>query len=100
MPDSILAGINQEVTQIELLSNVTFLLAAMLERMPRVTGNDQVATSIEVIPQITFAANQDIRNIIGAIGGLTNIGGKSAAGTVDALNMAGTVNIYNNIIVS
>ena len=96
MPDSILAGINQEVTQIELLSNVTFLLAAMLERMPRVTGNDQVATSIEVIPQITFAANQDIRNITG----LTNIGGKSAAGTVDALNMAGTVNIYNNIIVS
>ena len=96
MPDSILAGINQEVTQIELLSNVTFLLAAMLERMPRVTGNDQVATSIEVIPQITFAANQDIRNITG----LTNIGGKPAVISVDALNMAGTVNIYNNIIVS
>lgn len=68
--------------------------------MPRVTGNDQVSASIELMPQITFAANQDIRNITGVIAGLTNIGGKSAAGTVDALNMAGTVNIYNNIIVS
>jgi len=103
MATSILAGISQEETQLELLGNITVLLAAMLERMPRVTGNDQVATSIETIPAILIAGNQDLRNITGSIGSLTTLnqlGGKPAITAADAIIMQGTSHIYNNIIVS
>lgn len=71
------------------------LLSAILEKMPRVTGNDQVAASIE-----TIAANQDLRNITGALANVTSIGGKPASTTADALAMAGAGHIYNNITVS
>lgn len=71
------------------------LLSAILEKMPRVTGNDQVAASIE-----TFPANQDLRNITGALANVTSIGGKPASTTADALVMAGAGHIYNNITVS
>lgn len=76
------------------------LLAAILEKMPRVTGNDQVAASIETIPAISIAANQDLRNITGAVANITSIGGKPASTTADALAMAGTQHIYSNITVS
>lgn len=76
------------------------LLSAILEKMPRVTGNDQVAASIETIPAISIAANQDLRNITGALANVTSIGGKPASTTADALAMAGTGHIYNNITVS
>ncbi len=76
------------------------LLAAILEKMPRVTGNDQVAASIETIPAISIAANQDLRNITGALANITSIGGKPASTTADALAMAGTAHIYSNITVS
>lgn len=97
--ESILGGINQEVTQLELLGNITVLLAAMLERMPRVTGNDQAAVSIEA-GSVGIAANQDLRNITGALANITSIGGRSAAVTTDAIAMSGTAHIYNNITVS
>ena len=97
---SVLAGLNEEATQLELLGNITTLLAAMLERMPRVTGNDQVAASIETIPAVSIAANQDLRNITGALANITSVGSKTAATSVDALNMAGAAYIYNNITVS
>lgn len=71
------------------------LLSAILEKMPRVTGNDQVAASIETMP-----ANQDLRNITGALANVTSIGGKPASTTADALAMAGAGHIYNNITVS
>lgn len=100
---SVLAGLNEEATQLELLGNITALLAAMLERMPRVTGNDQVAASIETIPAISFAANQSIQNITGSLATLTNLvqlGGKPALTASDAITMTGVAHIYNNITVS
>lgn len=98
-----LAGAAQDAT-VQALNTLNdtmlVLLAAILEKMPRVTGNDQVATSIETIPAISIAANQDLRNITGALANITSIGGKPASTTADALAMAGTQHIYSNIIVS
>lgn len=79
------------------------LLAAMLERMPRTTGNDQMAVSVESQPAITISANQDLRNISGTLGTVTTLnqfGGKPAILAADAIVMQGTSHIYNNIIVS
>ena len=101
--ESILAGLSLEETQLEILGNITLLLAAMLERMPRVTGNDQVAASIEAMPAVSIAANQDLRNITGTLAALTNIvnlGGKHVSTAADAISMTGTSHIYNQIIVS
>ena len=97
---SVLAGLNEEATQLELLGNITVLLAAMLEKMPRVTGNDQMAVSVESHPSFALTTNQDLRNITGAVANITSVGSKTAATSVDALSMAGTAHIYNNIIVS
>ena len=91
MAQSILGGINQEATQQELLSSAVLLLAAIAEKLPRVTGNDQAAVSVEGIVTVALASNQTLGNI-------NATGGKFVTG--DNLNMAGTQHIYNNIIVS
>ena len=91
MAQSILGGINQEATQLELLSSAVLLLAAIAEKLPRVTGNDQAAVSVEGTVTVALAANQTLGNI-------NATGGKFVTG--DNLNMAGTQHIYNNIIVS
>lgn len=96
MATSILAGISQEETQLELLGNITILLAAMLERMPRVTGNDQMSASIESMPAVSFAANQNL----GTLTNMAQLGGRPAIVAADAVVMNGTSHIYNNIIVS
>ena len=91
MAQSILGGINQEATQQELLSSAVLLLAAIAEKLPRVTGNDQAAVSVEGTVTVALAASQTLANI-------NATGGKFVTG--DNLNMAGTQHIYNNIIVS
>jgi hypothetical protein len=101
--ESILAGMNQEATQLELLGNITILLAAMLERMPRVTGNDQCAVSVEGTVTTAISANQDLRNITGSLALLSNIsnlGGKHVSTAADAIAMTGVTHIYNQITVS
>lgn len=97
MAQSILGGINQEATQQELLSSAVLLLAAIAEKLPRVTGNDQAAVSVEGTVTVALAANQTLSNI-NALGNINATGGKFVTG--DNLNMAGTQHIYNNIIVS
>lgn len=93
--ESILGGINQEATQLELLGNLTLLLAAMLERMPRVTGNDQCAVSIEA-GSVGIAAGQTLATVTN----MAQMGGRPALMAADALNNAGSVYLYNNITVS
>ena len=97
MAQSIFGGINQEATQQELLSSAVLLLAAIAEKLPRVTGNDQAAVSVEGTVTVALAANQTLANI-NALGNINATGGKFVTG--DNLNMAGTQHIYNNIIVS
>lgn len=67
-----------------------YMLGAILEKMPRVTGNDQAAVSIETGSVTT----------VGTVSNMTNIGGRHTANVADAMTMAGTSHIYNNITVS
>ena len=74
------------------------VLVAVLEKMPRVTGNDQAAVSVENTITTAFSANQDIRNITGSLSNLNALGTKYVSG--DNSNLAGLGHVYNNIIVS
>jgi hypothetical protein len=95
---TILGGINQEATQQELLGTVAVLLAAMLERMPRVTGNDQCAVSIEA-GSVGIASGQTLATLT-TLSNIVSIGSKPASTAADAIAMTGAAHIYNNIIVS
>ena len=74
----------------ELNDTMLYMLGAILEKMPRVTGNDQAAVSIETGSVTT----------VGTVSNMTNIGGRHTANVADAMTMAGTSHIYNNITVS
>lgn len=66
---------------------ILLYLVAILEKMPRVTGNDQAAVTVEgTVPAVSTVTNQ------------TQIGGQEAL-TV-ARNQMMPVHIYNNIVVS
>lgn len=68
--------------------NLLFILTAMFEKMPRVTGNDQAAVSVEAgaISTVTTVSN------------LQSMGAKYING--DNLNMSGLQQLYSNIVVS
>lgn len=83
----------------ELNDTMLALLSAILEKMPRVTGNDQAAISIEG-GSVGISANQDLRNITGSVASISQFGGKHITNGADALTMSGTNHIYSNIIVS
>ena len=90
------AGLSTEQKQdamLNYLETATLLLASMLEKMPRVTANDQMATSIEV-GSVGIAASQTLA----AVTTVNQHGSKYVSG--DNLNTAGIQHIYNNIIVS
>lgn len=69
------------------------LLSAMLEKMPRVTGNDQMAVSIEA-GSVGIATSQTLS----ALGTINGHGGKFVSG--DNLAMAGATYLYDRITVS
>ncbi len=101
MADSILAGLALETTQEQLLGSLVLLMAAMLEKMPRVNGNDQVAAAIEtgtvaVTGSLTSAGT--VSNVTGYIGDLRAAGTRFISG--DNLMLSGTQHIYSNITVS
>ena len=98
---SILGGISQEATQEELLGNMTLLLAAILESMPRTDANARaiVNTSDQGNVTVALAASQTLTTV-GTVSNQTNIGGRDASHAAYALANMGTAHIYNNIIVS
>ncbi len=94
MATSVLAGITQESTQQELLGNAVLLLAAMLDKMPRMDVADRLMVShAESNPTVSIAGGQ-------TLGDMTNIGGRSAAHSAYALANAGAMHIYDNIKVT
>lgn len=104
---SILGGISQEATQAELLGHITLLLAAMLEKMPRVDANDRLLVSqAEVGPTVTLAGGQtlatvDLVNKVLRFGAPTNTTAtKDADGAVTHWANSGSQHIYDNIKVS
>ena len=85
----------------ELNDTMLYMLGAILEKMPRVTGNDQAAVSIEA-GSVSFNSNQTVATVttVGTVSNMTNIGGRHTANVADAMTMSGTTHIYNNITVS
>lgn len=79
-------SLQQEIK--DLNENLLYILAAIFEKMPRVTGNDQAAVSIEAgsLP------------IVGTVSNLQTMGAKYING--DNLNMSGLQQLYSNIVVS
>jgi hypothetical protein len=68
-------------------------LVAVLDKMPRVTGNDQVAVSIES-GSVGISSNQTLATL----GTINAVGGRWPSG--DNMNNAGVMHIYNNILVN
>lgn len=96
--ESILGGISQEATQQELLAQATLLLAAILEKMPRVDVADRLLVNpSEATGPVTVSS-----------GDLTRLNNMGTSGVTsrpaDAIPMhnanAGAMHIYDNIKVS
>lgn len=98
MATSILAGLNEEATQQELLGGVLVLLSSILEKMPRVDGADRLLVShSESSPAVTIASAQTLATLT-TLGNQTNIGGRDASHMAYAAANAGSMHIYNNLI--
>ncbi len=98
MATSILAGLNEEATQQEMLGGILVLLSSMLEKMPRVDGADRLLVShSESSPAVTIAAAQTLATLT-TLGNQTNIGGRDASHMAYAAANAGSMHIYNNLI--
>ena len=82
-------SLQQEIK--DLNENLLYILAAIFEKMPRVSGNDQAAVSIEggTLPTVTT---------VGTVSNMQSMGAKYING--DNLNMSGLQQLYSNIVVS
>jgi len=82
------------ITQLKSVADsLLFVAAAMLEKLPRVTGSDQMAVSIEG-GSVGISTNQTLSTL----GTINQVGGRWASG--DNLNQAGVAHIYNQITVA
>ena len=81
----------------ELNDTMLYMLGAILEKMPRVTGNDQAAVSVEG-GSVNIASGTV--TTVGTVTNMANIGGRHTANLSDALTMSGTSHIYSNITVT
>lgn len=91
MPTSLLAGVSQQSTQEELLGNITTVLVAILEKLPRVDANDRLVTNNSEISS----------NVDRVIWFGSNAGAQRPADCmpVHAAN-AGAMHVYNNIVIT
>lgn len=95
---NLLGDITLEATQQELLGSVVVLLSAMLEKMPRVTGNDQAAVSIEAGSVAVSGGTMTAVTTVNTVADQRAQGGQFISGANTML--AGTQHIYSNIVVS
>jgi hypothetical protein len=106
---SILGGIGQEDTQQQVLDNITMLLSAILEKLPRVDANDRllVNTAEQGNVTVALAAAQTLATLTTA-NDLLRLNNLGTAGVTsrpaDAiplhLSNAGAMHIYDNIKVT
>ncbi len=76
------------------------LLSAILEKMPRVTGNDQAAVSIESGSVAISSGTVTTVTTCGTVKNQAQVGGQEALTVARGQIMAGTNHIYSNIVVS
>lgn len=97
--------LNLEATQQEMLAQMTLLLAAILDKLPRVDTNDRVMVShAESNPTVSIAASQTLA-ILSDLARVNTFGSSAVTSKpADAIPMhlanAGTMHIYDNIKVS
>ena len=86
----------------ELSETMLFMLGAILEKMPRVTGNDQAAVSIEggTLPTVTTVSTVTNVTTLATLTNMTQVGGRPGLLAADSWNNAGAAYIYNQINVS
>lgn len=84
----------------ELNDTMLYMLGAILEKMPRVTGNDQAAVSVEGGSVNIASGTVTTVGTVSNVAALTNIGGRHTSNLSDAQTMAGTSHIYSNITVT
>lgn len=94
---NLLGDLSLESTQQELLGAAVFLLAAMLEKMPRVNGNDQCAVAIETGAVTVSSGTVTTVGTVTAVADQRALGGQFISGANAML--AGTQHIYSNIVV-
>ena len=79
-----------------LIDTLLMYMAAVLEKMPRVTGNDQAAVSLEggSVGTVTTVTT------CGTVTTVSQLGTRAAMTMADAQIMQGTSHIYSNIVVA
>ena len=83
--------------QINILTDtMLYYMTAVLEKMPRVTGNDQAA----VVAEGGTISTVSTVTTCGTVTTISQIGTRAAMTTADAQIMQGTSHLYNNILVS
>lgn len=98
---NLFGDLNLEATQQEMLAQMTLLLAAILEKLPRVDVNDRMTVNVETgtlttLTTLTTASDLTRLNNFGTAG----VTSKPADAIPVHLANAGTMHIYNNIQVS
>lgn len=99
---SVLAGLNEEATQLEVLANMTMLLAEIAAKMPRLDVWQRVVIGNETTQTVAIASAQTLGTVttVGTVSDQTSIGGRPAQGVPMHIGNAGSMHIYNNIVVS
>lgn len=80
----------------DLTDTLVTLMSAILEKMPRVTATDQVATNIENTPTVNIAASQTLATLTN----LVQMGGQEAVTVARSQMMSGATYVYDNVKVS
>ena len=95
---NLLGDLNLETSQQELLAQTTYLLASILDKMPRIDANERaiVNTSDQGNVTVALAASQ----VLTTLTNQTQLGGRDMSHAQVATANASTTHIYNNIIVS
>lgn len=85
----------------QLTDAMLYILAAILEKMPRVTGNDQAAVSIEA-GSVGVSSLPTLANVttVATVSNVTAASGKTLAQLPDAISQLGALHLYQNITVS
>ena len=96
---SVLAGLNEEATQLEVLGNVTVLLSEILANMPRIDTARRLVIGNETTQTVSLSTLATVTTV-GTVSDQTSIGGRPAQGVPMHIGNAGAMHIYNNIIVS
>lgn len=92
---SILSGMNQEVTQVEMLGNLTAVMVAVLDKLARLDANDRAVVNIE-----TGSVGLNAGQTLAAVGTLISMG--TTQRPTDAIphhmSNIGVAHIYNQLV--